>query len=48
MADFRVVLELIFICIEEDSVLHIRDSDFITAQTKVELQIWIFLSLLVS
>ena len=46
--DLRVVLEQIFICIKEISVLYIKDSDFITVQTKIQTKIWIFLSLLVS
>ena len=48
LVDFRVVLELIFIYIQEISVLYIKDSDFITVQTKIETKIWIFLSLFVS
>ena len=46
--DLIVVLEQIFISIGEISVLYIRDSDFITVQTKIETKIWIFLSFLVS
>ena len=44
--DFRVVLEQIFISIEEISVLYIRDSDFTNVQTKIEAKIWIFFSLM--
>ena len=40
--DFRVVLEQIFISIEEILVLYNRDSDFTKVQTKIELKIWIF------
>ena len=47
LIDLRVVLEHIFISIEEISMLYNRDSYFITVQTKIEAKIWIFfLSLL--
>ena len=39
IVDLRVVLEHIFICIEEISILYIKDLDFITVQTKIETQI---------
>ena len=42
LIDLRVVLEQIFISIEDISVLYNRDSDFITVQTKIETKIWIF------
>ena len=48
LIDFRVVLEQIFISIDEISVLYNRDSNFITVQKNIETKIWIFLSLLVS
>ena len=44
LIDLRVVLEQIFISIEEISVLYNRDSDFITVQTRIEAKIWIFFS----
>ena len=37
-----MVLEQIFISIEEILVLYNRDSDFLTVQTKIEAKIWIF------
>ena len=40
--DLRVVLEQIFISIEENSVLYNRDSDFTNVQTKIEAKILIF------
>ena len=42
LIDHKVVLEQIFISIEQISVLYNRDSDFITVQTKIEAKILIF------
>ena len=42
LIDLRVVLEQIFIYIEEISVLYNRDLDFITVKTKIKAKIWIF------